>query len=191
MKKIILESLFLIIMLIFILPSIIGCLVVEEMRFRFEFNGEEKDSGKFEIAYYGIKSNKTEKNEIMEDYNDLPIQIARKEEDLKKHRLILKEKEIKVEGKGKLCVYFRGTFQEKDMFNKENSIFHENNEEIFMIEGREKYWKFRSNGRVIQTENNAIIVWPSFIKDLEWSIILEQYKTLPDNLTEIYLKDKK
>ncbi len=191
MIKYIFKTLLLILLLAFILPSIIGCLVVEEMRFRFEFDAEDKDSGKFEIVYYGIKSNETEKNKIMEDYHSLSKDISREEENLKKQGLILKERGIKVEGKEKLCLTLKGIFQKKDIFNKEDSIFVENNYEVFLIENKEKNWKFRSNGRVIQTENNAIIVWPSSTKILEWSINLEEYKTLPDNITEIYLKDQK
>jgi uncharacterized membrane protein len=109
-------------MLAFIISSMIGCLVVEEMRFRFEFDNEDKDSGKFEIVYYGIKSSETEKNKIMEDYNRLLERTADEERELKKHGLDVKEKEIKVEGKEKLCGHLRGTFQKKDIFNKENSI---------------------------------------------------------------------
>lgn len=191
MKKIILKSLFSIIMLAFIASTMIGCLVVEELRYRFEFDGEDKISGQFEIVYYGIKSSETEKNKIMEDYKDLAKQILREEENLKGQGLILKEKEIKVEGKEKLCLHLKGAFQKKDIFNKENSIFVENNKEVFLIEGIEKQWKFRSNGRVIETEKNIIIVWPPSTQTLEWSIVLEEYKNCPDNLTANYLKDKK
>ena len=118
MKKIILKSLSLIIVLAFIASTMIGCLVVEEMRYRFEFEGEDKDSGKFEIVYYGIKSSETEKNKIIEDYNELPKQIAREEEDLKKHGLILKERGLKVEDKEKLCLHLKGTFQKKNIFSE-------------------------------------------------------------------------
>ena len=168
-----------------------GCLVVEELRYRFEFDAEDKNSGKFEIVYYGIKSSETEKNKITEDYNDLPKEIALEEEDLKKQGLILKEREIKIEGKEKLCFHLKGTFQKKDIFNKENPIFIEHNKEVFLIEGIEKGWKTRSPGRVIETEMNVIIVWPSSTKSLEWTMVLEKFKILPDNLTQIYLNDKK
>lgn len=190
MKKILLKSFLLIIMLAFIIPSMVGCLVVEEMRFRFEFDNEDKDSGKFEIVYYGIKSSETEKNKIMEDYNRLLERTADEERELKKHGLDVKEKEIKVEGKEKLCGHLRGTFQKKDIFNKENSIFHESNEEIFLIGGISKHNQFRSNGMLLETEKNRIIVWPSSAQTLEWSIVYESGEK-PNNLTEIYLKDKK
>jgi hypothetical protein len=191
MPKYIFKILLLFMMLASLSLILSGCLVVEELRYRFEFDTDDKNSGQFEIVYYGIKSSETEKTKIMEDYNDLLKQIAREEEDLKKQGLILKKREIKVEGKEKLCLHLKGTFQKKDIFNKENSIFIEHNKEVFLIEGIEKEWKTRSPGRVIETEKNVIIVWPSSTKSLEWAIVSEKFKDLPDNLTKIYLNDKK
>ena len=190
MKKILLKSFLLIIMLAFIISSMTGCLVVEEMRFRFEFDNKDKDSGNFEIVYYGIKSSETEKNKIMEDYNRLLEKTTDEETELKKYGLAMKEKEIKVEGKEKLCGHLRGTFLKKDIFNKENAIFYESNEEIFLIGGIPKHNQFRSNGKLIETEKNRIIVWPSSTQTLEWAILYGSEEK-PNNLTEIYLKDKK
>ena len=193
MIKPILKPLFLVMTLAFVASSIIGCLVVEEMRFRFEFDGENRNSGKFEIVYYGIKSTESEKDEIVEDYNNLPQQISREEEDLRKYGLTPKETEIKVEDREKLSLYLKGVFRKENIFNKEHSLFLENNEEVFSIAGIEKRWKwkFRSNGRLIETEKNIILVWPSSTRILEWTILLGEYTNLPNNLTAIYLKDKK
>jgi len=173
------------------MTTLIGCLVTEEMRFRFHLDEGEKSFGTFEIVYYGIKSNATEKSKIMEDYHHLLKTISEEEENLKEKGLILKEKEIKVEDQEKLCMHLKGIFQKSDIFNKEKSIFIESNREVFLIEGNEKMLKFRSNGRVIHTEKNIIIVWPPSTQTLEWTIVLEEFKNLPNNLTEIYLKDKK
>lgn len=94
----------------------------------------------------------------MEDYHQLLKTISEEEENLKEKGLILKEKEIKVEDQEKLCMHLKGIFQKSDILNKEKSIFIESNREVFLIEGNEKMLKFRSNGRVIQTEKNIIIV---------------------------------
>lgn len=190
MKKIFLKGLLQMMILAFILPSIIGCLVCEEVRFRFEFDAEDKNPGKFEIVYYGVKSNETEKDKIMKDYHHFLNLTAKEEENWKKRGLVLKEREIKVEGKEKLCLHLRGIFQKKDIFGKEDLIFVEANNEIILIIS-ESAKKIRTNGKITETGKNAIMFWPLSTRVLEWSILLEEYKTLPDNLTEIYLKDKK
>lgn len=190
MPKYIFKTLLFIPLFTFILTSIMGCLVCEEVRFRFEFDTEDKNPGKFEIVYYGVKSNETEKDKIMKDYQHFLNLTAKEEEDWRKRGLVLKEREIKVEGKEKLCLHLKGIFQKKDIFGKEDLIFVEANKEIILIID-ERAKNIRTNGKITETGKNVIIFWPSSTHVLEWSINLEEYKTLPDNLTEIYLKDKK
>jgi hypothetical protein len=70
------------------------------------------------------------------------------------------------------------------------SLFSQSNEEIIHVSEASKSAEIKTNGEIIKTKNNTIIIWPSSAKVLTWTYIDKEKMAKKDNLNALFEKHR-
>lgn len=63
------------------------------------------------------------------------------------------------------------------------------NEEIIIVLPIVKNQKLTTNGKVVKTKNNYVLVWPGDEKNLKWTIIDKHSMKYPNNLNKFFAQN--
>ena len=157
-----------------------GCLTYEKYSFEFDFT-----DGRVEKTFYNIQSQKGFKEENYSPEQDWALLQSRIGEEfgdefdpdvIQPVKSLLYQDGDVLSGKEMFKVQLPKAFPSKTAIlellhsdQNEDFKFHVVNDEIFMFAGKKKIEA--SNGRIIETEENNIIVWPVRQEQFEFTLI--------------------
>ena len=171
-----------------------GCLTVSG--YTFTFNAE---TGEAEIIYHDIRSEKEDKDDynIAEDWAELKRIVESPDPDLNQDVVVEVSKELFVEkkalsGKKKLKIKCPKCFPSKAAalayLHDKNWRFEMINDEVVLFLTPDKTVT-ATNGRMLNTGKNGIIVWPEETTAFSYSVM--QKSTGGESLLPFYKKEKK
>lgn len=143
-----------------------GCIIPEKIETRIRFN-EKNAPAEVTTIYHNLSSEAKDEEALQSDFNDL-IDDWKGDQYLvqqAKQGLILKDRQVYLE-KGKLqakelAVPTEGNFLEEEdmMISRGERIVVVKADDADIIE---------TNGKILKTEHNYIIVWPEELKEIYW-----------------------
>jgi len=162
-----------------------GCLMVDKQTV--EINLISSQEGKVTYIYYGIKSDSVEESEIEKDFNDLVGSISEESraDANENDKIKIKKWNIDIDQKDIVYGAVEATFNVDEFFDYNG--YKISNEEIIIILPVVKNQKLTSNGKIVKTRNNYILIWPPDSKKLEWTIVDKDSMRHPSNLTKFFI----
>lgn len=161
-----------------------GCLMYEkeEVKVKLTSSGAE-----IWVKETGWKSSSEDEKEILEDFKKLMDKYEKDEleEELADFGVYLLDKRIYLQN-GKITTEYHGLVPRGSIAYL--SQFTESNEEIIHVMDSPIDAEIITNGEILKTQKNAIIVWPSNIKELTWSYTDNEKVNKKDNLTALFEK---
>jgi hypothetical protein len=140
-----------------------GCLSVASYETHIQFHGENEPAT-VKMIYRDISSAETSDKEVRKDFESL-IDDWKGDGfllDRANEGFVVKERAVKIED-GKLVAYEKGVT--KDLGDL-TPIKVNNGERIMLLDRDEDYELVESNGKIINTDNNTLLVWPEDLPDL-------------------------
>ena len=161
-----------------------GCLIVDKQTVEMRLIPPEK--GRVTYIYYGIKSDSSEEGEIKKDFDDLIEMISEgsRADVYKNDKLKIERWNIDIDQEGIVYGAVEATFNITEFFDYND--YKISNKEIIITLPIVKNQKLTSNGKVVKTKNNYILVWPQDSKNLEWTIVDKNSLKLPNNLNKYF-----
>ena len=161
-----------------------GCLIADKQTVEMRLIPPEK--GRVTYIYYGIKSDSSEEGEIKKDFDDLIEMISEgsRADVYKNDKLKIERWNIDIDQEGIVYGAAEATFNITEFFDYND--YKISNKEIIITLPIVKNQKLTSNGKVIKTKNNYILVWPQDSKNLEWTIVDKNSLKLPNNLNKYF-----
>ena len=146
-----------------------GCLIADKQTVEMRLIPPEK--GRVTYIYYGIKSDSSEEGEIKKDFDDLIEMISEgsRADVYKNDKLKIERWNIDIDQEGIVYGAAEATFNITEFFDYND--YKISNKEIIITLPIVKNKKLTSNGKVVKTKNNYILVWPQDSKNLEWTIV--------------------
>jgi len=159
-----------------------GCLIADKQTVEMRFISPEK--GRVTYIYYGIKSDSNEEGEIKKDFDDLIEMISEKSraDVYKNDKLKIEKWNIDTDQEGIVYGAAEATFNITEFFDYND--YKISNKEIIITLPIVKNQKLTSNGKVVKTKNNYILVWSQDSRNLEWTIVDKNSLKLPNNLNK-------
>ncbi len=153
-----------------LLLSASGCLFPEKIETRIRFGEKAKFTGEavkaqITIVYHNISSDAKDEKDFEEDFKELlKINVKVGEKGETQDGIIVKERSLEIVN-GKINARSSGV-PENDRL--EGIVA--NGERILVVEGDEKEGNAieATNGKVLNTGKNYIIVWPSDLEEIYW-----------------------
>lgn len=152
-----------------LLLSATGCLFPEKIETRIRFNEKSKITGdaakaQVTIVYHNISSDAKEEKDFEKDFEELLKGKEKVSEDEKQDGIIVKERSIEI---------VNGQINSRTSGVPENDRLEgivANGERILIVEGSEEEGVAieATNGKVLNTGKNYIIVWPSDLEEIYW-----------------------
>ncbi|MFQ5769271.1 MAG: hypothetical protein ACE5HX_01955 [bacterium] len=149
---------------LFTLLAIQGCYFSEFIETRI-FLSEDNKPAKIIINYQNISSGEAKTSDVRNDFDEL-IKDWKGDEYLlerAEERLFIKNREVFIQD-DKVCARVTGII--KDL-NDVYSFWVSNGERIMMFDD-EDYELVESNGKILKTNKNTLIVWPDDARELYW-----------------------
>ncbi len=161
-----------------------GCLIADKQTVEMRLIPPEK--GRVTYIYYGIKSDSSEEGEIKKDFDDLIEMVSEKSraDVYKNDKLKIERWNIDIDQEGIVYGAAEATFNITEFFDYND--YKISNKEIIITLPIVKNQKLTSNGKVVKTKNNYILVWPQDSKNLEWTIVDKNSLKLPNNLNKYF-----
>lgn len=161
-----------------------GCLIADKQTVEMRLIPPEK--GRVTYIYYGIKSDSSEEGEIKKDFDDLIEMISEgsRADVYKNDKLKIERWNIDIDQEGIVYGAAEATFNITEFFDYND--YKISNKEIIITLPIVKNQKLTSNGKVVKTKNNYILVWPQDSKNLEWTIVDKNSLKLPNNLNKYF-----
>jgi hypothetical protein len=161
-----------------------GCLTADKQTVEMRLITSEK--GRVTYLYYGIKSDSKERGEIKKDFDDLIASISEKSraDVYENDKLKIEQWNIDIDVEGNVYGAAEATFNIAEFFDYND--YKMSNEEILITLPIVKNQKLTSNGKIVKTKNNYILVWPKGSKDLQWTIVDKGSLKLPNNLNKFF-----
>ena len=161
-----------------------GCLIADKQTVEMRLIPPEK--GRVTYIYYGIKSDSSEEGEIKKDFDDLIEMISEgsRADVYKNDKLKIERWNIDIDQEGIVYGASEATFNITEFFDYND--YKISNKEIIITLPIVKNQKLTSNGKVVKTKNNYILVWPQDSKNLEWTIVDKNSLKLPNNLNKYF-----
>ncbi len=153
-----------------------GCLFVEKIETRVRFLGKNSPSGEPQpaqvtILYHNISSDAENEKKLQEDFEELlKGEKGEGSEDEIEEGLIIKKRHVYIEN-GKINVRAEAVPEDGKI---EDVIA--NGERILVLAKQEDNELIETNGKVFETEENYLIVWPVRLEEIYWIQRLQ-----PDN----------
>jgi hypothetical protein len=143
-----------------------GCLMPEKTETRIRFN-EKNAPAEVTVIYHNISSEAKDEEALQSDFRDL-IDSWKGDQYLvqqAKQGLILKERQVYLEN-GKLQAKELSVPTEEN-FLVEGDMMISHGERIVVIEADEAEI-IETNGKILRTEENYVIVWPEELREIYW-----------------------
>ena len=163
-----------------------GCLIKEKEEVKIKLT---PGGGEIWVTETGWKSSQEEEKGILEDFDKLVNKYEKDEleKDFAEIGVYILDKRIYIEN-DKIITEYHGLLPSGSIAYL--LLFKEANEEIIHVMDSPKDAEIITNGEILRTQKNTIIVWPSNIEELTWSYIDNEKMNKPDNLTELFKKHK-
>jgi hypothetical protein len=134
-----------------------GCLSVESFETRIQFHGEDEPAT-VTLIYHDISSAEANLENVQGDFESLIGDWQGDEYllDRAKEGFVVKDRALAIED-GKLVAYEKGVTKDLGVLRP---IKVSNGERIMLVERDDDYELVESNGKIIKTDNNTLLVWP-------------------------------
>lgn len=151
-----------------LLLSASGCLFPEKFETRVRFlpkNSAAGEAGNVQVTltYYNFSSDAKTEDDLKKDFEELvksgKVQSGDKEVE---EGMVIQTRDIYLEN-GKINMRAQAVPEG----GKLNDVV-ANGERILVIEGSAEIARIESNGRVLQTDKNYILVWPESLEEIYW-----------------------
>lgn len=153
---------------VLLLCSMSGCLFVEKIETRVRFVRNNKSEGQAEqalvtIVYHNVSSDAKNAKDLQKDFEELlKGEIKEGAESETEDGMIFKKRDIYIEN-GKINARAEAVPEdgkiEDVIANGERLLVLERNNDVELVE---------TNGKVLKTEENYIIVWPESLEEIYW-----------------------
>lgn len=159
-----------------------GCVYPERKEYKVQLTAK---GGEFWAKEYGWKSDETEKEKIQKDFDGLvaPHTGDKDDEEASQQGIYILDRKIYLKD-GKINTELHGLITWHAL-EKVVGLRLSHGERIFV----EPIWKgarVQCNGKVLTTENNAVLIWPESAKTLMVSIVYEDILKNDNNLLMLY-----
>jgi len=190
MKRVLLRNKFIPVAAVLLLccPFVSGCLIADKQTVAMRLISPQK--GIVTYIYHGIKSDSDEEKEIEKDFNVLAAMVSEKsrEDIFKNNKIKIERWTIDADENDVVYGAVEGSFNVLEFFAYNG--YNISNEEIIIVLPILKNQKLTSNGKIVKTKNNYMLVWPQNTKMLEWTIIDQQSMKYPNNLGNLLAQNK-
>jgi hypothetical protein len=161
-----------------------GCLIADKQTVEMTLLSSQE--GAVRYIYYGIKSDSDQKDEITEDFDSLTAMVSEESRAsaYTNDKIKIERWDIDTDAEGVVYGAVDGTFNIDEFFGYND--YKISNKEILITLPIVKNQKLTSNGKVMKTENNYILVWPRDTKDLQWTIDDKNSLKYPNNLSRYF-----
>ncbi|MEK7729351.1 MAG: hypothetical protein AAB354_13135 [candidate division KSB1 bacterium] len=151
-----------------LLVGMSGCLFPEKIETRVRFTAKNSKTGQAEqprvtLTYYNFSSDAQNETDLQKDFEEL----------LKSGKVQNGDEEVE-EG---MIIQTRNVYLENGKINMRAEAVPEggkladvlaNGERILVIEGGEEISRIETNGKVLRTDKNYILVWPESLEEIYW-----------------------
>ncbi len=160
-----------------------GCLHSEKTESRLVLTPA---GGEIHVTYSGWKSDETDPEKIKKDFEDLVEKFAtpQYEKDLSDQGIYLLDKKIYLRTDGKINSEYRGLVTQYAL--EHNLGLRRSNGERIFVQEMGMGAKVTSNGKILSTEKNTLIVWPESADTLTLSVVYDDVIKLKDTLLPLY-----
>jgi len=144
------------------------------------------DSGTISVFYKDIRSSETDEEKQKADFDEL-IQLYQEDYfllELIEEGIYVKDRKL-YEKDGIIMGQYSGIFQKVQI---DNNVMDLRNEERFILMDISESEKIETNGKVYQSENNALLVWPKDQKNLTIKKIVQDYDNIGFSIMDYYMK---
>lgn len=151
-----------------LLVGMSGCLFPEKIETRVRFNGKNSLTGEavqtqVMIIYYNISSSATEEKDLHEDFEELlKGEKGEGSEEEVEDGMIIKKRHVYIEN-GKINARTEAVPEDGTI---EDVIA--NDERILVLKRDDGFELAETNGKVLATERNYILVWPEGLEEIYW-----------------------
>jgi len=144
-----------------------GCIISEEIETKIQLNADGKTASAV-IEYKNISSGEAEPADVQKDFNNL-IEDWQGDQyllDRAEEGLFIKNREVFIRD-GKIVGRVTGIMKDVD---KLYSFWVSHNERImiFETESDNDYELVETNGKILKTDKNTLIIWPDTASELRW-----------------------
>ena len=160
-----------------------GCLINEKEEVKVKLT---PSGGEIWVKETGWKSSGEKEEDILEDFKKL-IEKDELENELSDFGVYILDKKIYLNS-GKITTEYHGLFPKGSIAFL--AQFTEANDEIIHVMDAPVDAEITTNGEILKTKKNTIIVWPSDIEELTWSYIDNETVNKKDNLTALFEKHR-
>ena len=170
-------------LLCFYCSLVSGCLIADKQTVEMRLISPQK--GMVTYIYYGIKSDSDNEDEIKKDFDDLAGLVSEeaRANAFEHDKIRIERWNIDIDQKGNVYGAVEATFNIDEFFSYND--YQMSNGEIIIVLPMAKDLKLTSNGKVIKTENNYVLIWPQDEKHLQWTIVDKHSKKYPNNLNKL------
>ncbi len=163
-----------------------GCLIneKEEVKIKLTPSGAE-----IWVTETGWKSSEEEENKILEDFDNLmnKYENDKLEKEFAEIGVYILDKRIYLNN-DKIITEYHGLLPSGSLAYLYQ--FKEANEEIIHVVDSPTDTEIKTNGEVLKTKKNTIIIWPSNTKELAWSYTNNENMNKKNNLVVLFKKHR-
>jgi len=166
-----------------------GCLIADKQTVEMRLMSPQK--GMVTYIYHGIKSDSDEEDEIQKDFDDL-VGLVSEESRTNAYvndKIKIERWNIDVDENDIVYGAVEATFNIPEFFAYND--YKMSNEEIIIVLPIVKNQKLTSNGKVVKTKNNYMLVWPEDEKNLKWTIVDKNSMKYPNNLNKLFAQNSR
>jgi len=159
-----------------------GCLIKEKEEVKIKLT---PSGGEIWVTQTGWKSSEEEDNKILEDFDKLINKYEKDEleKELGEIGIYILDKRIYLKN-DKIITEYHGLFPSGSLAYLHS--FKEANEEIIHVVDSPTDAEIKTNGEILKTKKNTIIIWPSSTKELEWSYTDNENMNKKNNLVVLF-----
>jgi hypothetical protein len=159
-----------------------GCLISEKEEVKIKLT---PSGGEIWVTETGWKSSEDEESKILEDFDKLMNQYEKDEleEELGEFGVYILDKRIYLDN-DKIVTEYHGLFPKGTLAYLQS--FKEANEEIIYVMDSPTDAEIKTNGEILKTKKNTIIVWPSDTEELTWSSTNNENVNKKNNLVALF-----
>jgi hypothetical protein len=163
-----------------------GCLIKEKEEVKIKLT---PSGGEIWVTETGWKSDNEEENKILEDFNKLMNQYEKDEleKELGEFGVYILDKRIYLKN-DKIITEYHGLLPKGSLGYLE--AFKEANDEIIHVVDSPTDAEIITNGEILKTKKNTIIIWPSNTKELTWSYTNNENMNKKNNLVALFKKHR-
>jgi hypothetical protein len=163
-----------------------GCLIKEKEEVKIKLT---PSGGEIWVTETGWKSSEEEENKILEDFDKLMNKYEKDEleKELGEFGIYILDKRIYLDN-DKIITEYHGLFPSGSLAYLHS--FKEANDEIIYVMDSPTDAEIKTNGEILKTKKNTIIIWPSNTKELTWSYTDNENMNKKNNLSVLFKKHR-